>query len=190
MPSETGQHDSLVGRIVAVELQMFERVRTSEPSLCQERPEAFRSMRAMTHSVLSEETLRSYLADLERAAAEGRNLMTLKYARMGGQIPPLKDNPLIAEIVRIESRWMKELAERYPHVIRGGPDFENYLACELETYSDETIALYHRDVSQAVAEGRNLAEERYNWLFSRIGYGSIAEAERRARNMEERQDQS
>lgn len=180
MPEERVDKEALLKRIVEIELGMFERVRAAEPTRCQERPEAFKAMRTMTHSALSAETLAAYLEDLEKALAEGRNFMTLKYARMEGKIGPLKENPLIQEIVQIEQRWMSDLARRYPHVITGGPGFAPYLSAELETYSDKTLEYYFRDVSQAAAEGRNLAEERYDYLFQRIGYGSIAEAEERA----------
>ncbi|MFO8100916.1 MAG: DUF4125 family protein [Dehalococcoidia bacterium] len=175
----------LVTRIVELELDMFERVRTAEPSLCQEKPRTFKSMRAMTHSALSSETLQSYLDDLQQANMDGKNLLTLKYARMEDKMPPLKNNTLIGDIVKIEERWMQELALRYPRVIKGEAGFGNYLASELETYSDKTLELYFRDVSEAQNQGRNLAEERYNWLFERIGYGSLAEASARARESKE-----
>lgn len=171
----------LIEKIIELELNMFERVRTAEPALCQERPETFKSMRAMTHSALSEATLSSYLGDLEQAVAQGKNLLTLKYARIERKIPPLKEDPMIGAIVDIEDGWMQQLAEKYPHVVKGGPGFATYLASELETFSDRTLGLYFRDVSEADKEGRNLAEERYDWLFSRIGYGSITEAEEKMR---------
>ncbi len=175
----------LVSRIVEIELDMFERVRTSEPALCQEKPEAFKSMRAMTHSVLSKETLESYLEDLRQANMDGKNLLTLKYARMEGKIPPLKKNPIINDIVKIEENWMMELSLKYPRVIKGTPGFSTYLSSEFETYSDKTIDLYFADTSNAQKEGRNLAEERYNWLFGKIGYGSIVEANEKARKVQE-----
>jgi hypothetical protein len=183
MTEEKMDKETLLKRIVEIELGMFERVRAAEPSLCQERPEAFKAMRTMTHSALSPETLNSYLADLEQALKEGKNLMTLKYARMEGKIGPLKESPLIPDIVKAEQEWMTELARKYPHVVKGGPGFAPYLAAELETYSDRTLEYYFRDVRQAAAEGRNLAEERYNYLFRRIGYGSIAEAEEKAKQL-------
>lgn len=172
----------LMKQIVEIELDMFERVKTAEPSLCQERTETFKVMREITYSVLSAETLESYLDDLQKAKAEGRNLLTEKYARIGNQIPPLKVNPIINDIVQPESRWMSELSQKYPHIFRGGnAGFERYFSCELETYSDRTLELYFGDVSRAEREGRNLAEERYNNLFQQIGYGSIAEAEEKAK---------
>ncbi|MFO8010077.1 MAG: DUF4125 family protein [Dehalococcoidia bacterium] len=176
--------EELLKEIVELELDMFNHVRTSEPARCKENPETFRSMRSMTHSVLSTETLGSYLSDLHNARDEGRNLLTLKYARIDRQIPPIKENPAIEIIATVEERWMKELAERYSRVIKGGPAFRVYLASELETYSDGTLDLYLRDVLEAEKDGRNLAKERFDWLFERIGYGSIDEAERKASQAE------
>lgn len=132
----------------------------------------------MTHSVLSTETLESYLGDLNKAKVVSRNLLTEKYARMDNKIPPLKTNPTIDNVVKIEERWMKELSEKYPHTFKVGTSFKAYLSSELETYSDKTLTLYFKDVSKAEKEGRNLAEERYTMLFKQTGYGSIAEVER------------
>ena len=180
MPIEKGKRKELLDNIIEFEFDMFERVRTSEPSLCQEQPETFRAMRGMTHSVLSTKTLQSYFEDLQKAKAEGRNLLTEKYARMDNRIPPLKVNPLINDIVKVESGWMRKLSQKYPHSFAGGSGgFELYLSSELETYSDETLKLYFSDVSAAEKEGRNLAEERYTKLFQQIGYSSIDEMERK-----------
>lgn len=178
--NEGEKREELLNKIIEIELRMFEQVRTSEPSLCKDRPETFRAMRGMTHSVLSTKTLHSYLEDLQRAKAEGRNLLSEKYARMDNRIPPLKVNPLINDIVELESGWMRELSQKYPRSFRGGSgSFELYLSNELETYSDDTLQLYFADVSRAEKEGRNLAEERYTKLSQQIGYSSIDEMERK-----------
>ena len=173
---------NFIDKIVEIELDMFERVRTAEPSLCKDRPETFKVMRRITHFVLSTETLESYLGDLQKARAEGRNLLTEKYARMDKQIPPIKVNPAIDEIVKLEGRWMRQLSQKYPHVFKGrAAPLKSYLASELETYSDKTLELYLRDVSKAEKEGRNLAEERYTRLFQQIGYSGIAEVDERSK---------
>jgi hypothetical protein len=180
MTNERRNREELVDAIIKFELDMFEQVRTDEPSLCKDRPETFRAMRGMTHSVLSTKTLKSYLGDLQKAKAEGRNLLTEKYARMDNRIPPLKTNQLIDDIVKLEGWWMRELSQKYPQSFKGeSGGFELYLSSELETYSDETLKLYFGDVSRAEKEGRNLAEERYTKLAQQIGYGSIDEMERK-----------
>jgi len=180
MANENGNREALLNNIIKFELDMFEQVRTAELSLCKDRPETFKVMRRMTHSILSTETLESYLEDLHKAKAEGRNLLTEKYARMDNRIPPLKTNRLIDDIVKLESRWMRELSQKYPQSFKSGSgSFELYLSSELETYSDETLKLYFGDVSRAEKEGRNLAEERYTKLSQQIGYSSIDEMEKK-----------
>ena len=181
MSNEEKARAAILEEIIEIELDMFQRVRASEPSACQERPETFRAMRRMTHGVLSTETLESYLEDLKEAKAAERNLLTEKYARMQDLIPPLKFNPDIEDIVEIEARWTKELSQKYPHAFKGEPGFELYLHSELETYSDRTLELYFGDVSKADGEGRNLAEEGYAMLFQEIGLGSLAEVEVKAK---------
>ncbi len=166
----------LLDEIIKLELDMFVQVRTNEPSLCQERPDTFKAMRRMTHIVLSTNTLQSYLIDLQKAKPDGRNLLTEKYARMDGRIPPLKENRLIGDIVKIEKAWMRELSEKYPYSFNTGPgNFEIYLSSELETYSDETLKLYFADIDRAVKEGRNLAEERFAELSRQLGHIAIGD---------------
>ena len=183
MTSEKRDHQELLNDIIEIELNMFQQVKTVETSLCQERPEAFKIMRGMTHSVLSAETLKSYLEDLRKAKAEGKNLVTGKYARMQNLIPPLKFDPtiknIIENIVKTENYWMKEISAKYPCCLMGQiGNFEVYLRGELETYSDETLRLYFADIAKAEREGRNLAKERYDKLAKNLGYDSIDSMEK------------
>jgi hypothetical protein len=145
--------EELIGRIVTIELAMFSRVKAVEPAACQQMPETFRTMRRMSHSALSTDTLASYLQDLQSAVTQGRNLVTEKYARMDNLIPPINRNPLIKSIVALESFWLRDLHERFPLAVRCDGRFEVYALGELETYSDQTLALYFRDVESAVEAG-------------------------------------
>ena len=56
--------------------------------------------------------------------------------------------------------------------------FETYLAGELETYSDKTLALLYRDICDKKRKKINMAEEVYMVLAREQGYGSIREAEK------------
>ena len=111
---------------------------------------------------------------------QGRNLITEKYARMDNLIPPINRNPLIKSIVALESFWLRDLHDRFPLAVRCDGRFEVYALGELETYSDQTLALYFRDVESAVEAGRNLVEERYEYLYKGIGFASLDEVEQRA----------
>ena len=172
--------EALIGRIVEIELAMFSRVKAVEPAACQQMPETFRTMRRMSHSALSTDTLESYLQDLQSAVTQGRNLITEKYARMDNLIPPINRNPLIKSIVALESFWLRDLHERFPLAVRCDGRFEVYALGELETYSDQTLELYFRDVESAVEAGRNLVEERYEYLHKGLGFASLDEVEKRA----------
>ena len=57
----------ILDEIVAIELRMFMAVLTPGPSACQENPEALKLMRRGSFSVLSTETMESYLGDLQEA---------------------------------------------------------------------------------------------------------------------------
>jgi hypothetical protein len=174
--SQENRHRKILARIIELELDMFQKVRTSQPSLCQEHPNTFKAMREMNFIVLSLETLKSYLNDLKKA--KNRNLLTEKYARMNNLIPPLKNNPIIAKIVNIEKEWISELTKKYPFTFkRKASNFKNYLTSELETFSEKTLELFYNDLIKARTKGKNLTEERYLYLFKKMGYNSILEIE-------------
>jgi hypothetical protein len=177
--AERKEREELLKEIVDIELRMFLSVQTDIPSECQEQPETFKLMRKGSFQVLSTDTLESYLNDVQEALEEGRNLVELKYARIDNLLSCLNTNPIIDKIVEIESRWMKELAERYPLTFKGRAEYaaEIYLRSELETYSNNTLELYFKDTSEAAEAGRNLTEERYTFVFQQTGYESIEDVE-------------
>jgi hypothetical protein len=194
---ESGRQE-LIEEILDHEQAMFVTVPSRYPAPCQANLPAFRLHRAAQFSVWSLRTLRSYRDDLIRAAEQGRNLMTLKYARMANLIPCLHQAPetqeRIRRIVSVQVRWQKELASRYPRLLgRGRPlaeadgrgtaatSFSTYLRGELETYSEETLALLDRDVAGAEAAGWNLTEGIYRHLVRGLGYRSLEDAEERIR---------
>lgn len=180
MEAQENARKQLINTIVEKELVMFLNTpNEGGPASCQQRPEAFRLMRHMAHSVHENATLVSYLNDLTQAEASGRNFMIEKYARMGNQLPPLSTNPLIPLIAGAEAAWMAETAERYPRSLqsRGDDAFLNYISCELETLSDQTLDLYFEEVEAALENQRNLVEERHNFLCRQMGFASLADRE-------------
>lgn len=182
----------LVEKILDRELKMFLTVPTQQKASCQEHPDSFRDMRRAQFLAWSEETLESYLKDLQKAERDGVNLMTQKYARMDNLIPTLNDSPLIEKIIEIQYGWQKEMFERYPNLMGRGralssaedtafqTSFETYLSGELETYSDETLASLYRDVSERLEKGDNMTEELYSHMVKGLGYRSLEEAETNA----------
>jgi hypothetical protein len=186
---EEVQMNSILEKIIALELEMFLAVPTEGSCSCQEDPEAFQLHRRAQFSIWSEDTLQSYLNDLYRAKKNAINLMTIKYARMDNLLPAENRNPQIAQIVKIQSRWQKEMVEKYPHLMAGarhlsdtdspmhGTSFETYLSAELETYSDDTLALLHRDLTEYAKAGINGSEKIFAYLVKQLGYDSIETAD-------------
>ncbi|MBC8393603.1 MAG: DUF4125 family protein [Deltaproteobacteria bacterium] len=186
--------EKLIEEILDRELEMFVSVPSKYPAPCQSDPQGFRIMRSSHFSTWAEDSLASYLNDLKAAAEQGRNLMTLKYARMDNLIPKLHDNPLVENkidsIVSIQLKWQKEMAGRYPYLIGkgrqiedteatcGATSFTTYLRGELETYSEDTLACLYRDIIEAEEIGLNLTESLYLYMVKRLGYGSLEDAER------------
>jgi len=187
------QKKELIDRILTVELSMFLTVRTVGRAACQDHPEEFRQNRAAQFFTWSEKTLTSYLEDLMAAEEEGKNLMTMKYARMVNQIPCLNDDPLIEKIVAIQTSWQKDLVARYPclmgraRVIESRQDtdwqtsFETYLRGELETYSGKTLRSLYEDIQRYEQDHQNMNQRLYDFLIKDLGYESLDEAEKAAR---------
>ena len=189
-------------KIIEIEVEMFTSMKTDEPIPENSLP-AFKKMRWMTYSVLSDQTLDAWRKNLEQAKADGRNTMIEKYLMIAGEMPLPGEqdecccstaNPRleglkqkicadedICDIVEIENRWQEGIADKYPKSVKrqpdGGESFKNYLMCELHTWAPATVKLYHQDVKTAFGSGRNLAEERYDNLYASIGKVSLREVE-------------
>ncbi|MBK8595814.1 MAG: DUF4125 family protein [Holophagales bacterium] len=171
----------LVEEIVQHEWEMMMEMVAGRPELCQERPGTFRTMREITNSVLSPDTLRSYLGELRQARLAGRNLLDEKRALLEKPLPAPR-NAFVPRIVAIESAWMAELCERFPFTFRGAlSDFARVLECELSMLSDATVTLFYRDVLGAREAGRNLQRERYETFFRRLARGTLEEVEAKER---------
>lgn len=168
--------NSLVHKILDIEVDMFRRVPTGEEPSCRAHLENMKLHRRGQFSTWSVETCESYLEDLRRAEQKGVNLMTIKYARMDNLIPPYSDSPLIPQIVDRFVDWQKEMLRDYPNLMRGGrdiEDFSNYLRGELETYSDRTLELLRKDVESFAVAEENMSVAVYAYLAGQSGYDSL-----------------
>lgn len=120
------QRNEIMQRIIDLETEMFMSVNAEEAVPANTIP-AFKEMRRMTYSVLSDKTVALWLCDLETAKKDGRNVMTEKYALIGDQIPTLRDNPQIERIVDIEEKWMNELALNIHMLLKENGLMRNFL---------------------------------------------------------------
>jgi len=171
----------LVESILELEVNMFLRVPTGEEPSCRSDIENMKLHRSSQFAGWSIETCKSYLDDLERADQSSRNLLTLKYARMGNQIPQLSDSPYLTAICDQYVKWQTVIINQYPNIMRRGrniDDFRNYLCSELETYSDRTLEMLWKDIQSCCRSGRNLSLETYEFLAGQAGYSSLSDMEK------------
>ena len=174
----SNKNEKIITDIIDVEWSMFSTVNASEKSPCQEQEKTFRLMRWMSYSVCDEKVLEAILANVLEAKKKGRNLMTEKYGMMEGKIPLQNIHPITEKILTKEAEMMKEVAEKYPLTFQTKSEqFGNYAACEYATYSDDSLYLYHEMIERYESEKVNIVEERYNNLFKKLGYDSLADKE-------------
>lgn len=182
--------ESLINDIIEQELVMFLNTQNrGGTASCQENPDMFRLWRWMVFSVLSDQYLQSYCADLDDAKKNGRNLMTEKYARMENLIPCVSPNMgKVQKITAIERDWMKSLNENFPALFpQSLARFDMYFPAEMETLSERSLDLYQACVDAALRDGENLAYKRYTNMYARLNMGTLEELEAKKKAQLQRQ---
>ena len=198
----TAREDMIEG-IIESEWKMFQDVpNIGGRAVCQDDLKTFRIMRAGQSASWSDETLESYLNDLNEAEESGRNLLTEKYGRMMRStspseyariehlLPPVNPRAieLIEQIVKIVLGWEQELLEIYPYILkRGRPLFstedsfgvtsmETYLSGELATYSLRTLEVYLDHIQKEQSENINGSAITLLYMMKQYGFTSLEEA--------------
>ena len=203
--SVKNKHMELVNAIVEAEWKAFDEVKNEGGrASCQDDWNTFSKMRKSQYMTWSVEMIESFLADMNEAKAKGWNLITEKYGRMEASTAPEeyakiekslpqrddKTRAIVEEIVKIQVKFMEELAEDYPNVAKSArsihtyedsewnTSYETYLRGELLTYSEQTLALYGKYVVEHVNNEKNLAVEIMNNTAILYGYKSIDDLEK------------
>lgn len=197
---EKSSTDELVGKIVALEFEAFDKVENEGGrASCQDDFFTFDIMRKSQYMTWTRDMLIQYLYDFDRELKYGHNLITEKYGRMMESTAPLeyeklKENfPLITPekkqiietIVAIQVGWMEAFAAEYPklagkarsiHTYEDNPyntSYETYLRGEISTYSDKMLELYGRFIAGISKEGGNLAYRIMENTVHLYGYDSF-----------------
>jgi len=196
--------DSLIEKIVSIEWVMFQNVNNIEggTASCQKDKKTFEIMRIVQFISWQEDTLESYLNDLEDAQKTERNLLTEKYARMMESnspseyaqikhlLPPLDPEvpPLIEKIIEISRNWEEEVIKEYPFVTRRGRPVDSsddnelvtsiitYLRGELATYSKKTLSLYYDNLLALKSRNINGAKLILEETVKKYGYETLEKA--------------
>ena len=174
---------ALIDTIIGKEWDMFHNVSGEDRADCQNDYPVFEIMRRAQYEAWSGEALTCYLADLEAAAAEGRNLAREKYIRMmestdprgyeafRGELPELSERQreLVARIWEKMLAQTERMRQSYPVLALGGrplraadetdgwPSVETYQTGELMTYSEATLGALLAEIERLEAEGKDFA---------------------------------
>jgi len=196
------EKNELVQLLLSKEWEMFHNVNGDERSDCQDDYRGFVAMRKAMYDAWDEDTLRSYLADLENAEAAGINLAREKYIRMmehtaaedykafEHELPPVSAEKatIVAEIWEHMLGQTLKMHDKYPVLALGGrplrtgeerewPSIETYQKSELLTYSEATLACYLKNLKTLEAQGVDLAYKIQENTVKNLGYSSMDEAE-------------
>ncbi len=196
--------EKLIERIIELEWEMFQATQNAGGRAdCQDDRPTFEIMRSSQAKIWSDDTLESYLRDLELAESGGENLIAYKYGYMmettypdeyekiKNRLPAVSASKkaLVDEICSYHGNWTREAHSRYPRLAaRGRPaddktaggtwaSVSNYLRSELQTYSERTLALCLRDTGAAAERGENLAVSIPKNTAAAYGFKSLDEVE-------------
>lgn len=203
--AEVTEREQLIFDIASMEWEFFQQVHnTGGRASCQDDPDTFFKMRMSQWMVYSDEVLRSYQADLQAAAQEGRNPVFEKYARMmettypeeyeqiKAHLPEVskKKAAMVERLSQIHVEWDRWMLEHYPNIrangrvlttqednIADGSSSESYLRGEMLTCSDHTVELILKETENAYEKGDNLLKEIIANETAFYGYKSLEEAE-------------
>lgn len=203
--AQISKKEQLIFDIASAEWELFQLVQnTGKRASCQNDSDTFFKMRMSQWMVFSEETLESYMADLQSAAEGGRNLIFEKYGFMmettypeefeqiKAHLPVISKEAdrMIDEIAGIHVAWDKEVFCKYPNLRKNGRVFESsednilngsssesYLRGEYKTYSEKTLNLIYHEILSAHQSGENLLEQIILNEVRFYGYGSLEDAE-------------
>lgn len=183
MDDVTLKKQDLVDSILNAELDQFLSVTVDEVYSCQQAPDSFLLYRKAQFDTWDEATLASYLDDLYAADEEGINLMTVKYAYMGGQLDIPQDSYYLHAIVEQLFQWQISFFNQYPILKKGSrpldedskdsTSFKTYLTAELCTYSENTLRRLYEHIQQLVADSQNMSEMIYINTLKSYGYSSL-----------------
>ena len=177
--------DAYMNEIIETEWDMFQKTQNAGGrAWCQDDKVQFDANRRAQFDLWDEETLASYLGDLNAAKEEGLNPVTLKYAYMMEETAPeeyqlLKEHlpeistekkALIERMAEQTALWCEQFSKAYPKLSqRGRParpipeapgitSAKTYCRGELSTYSMETLQKLSAIYEQYEKDGINLFE--------------------------------
>lgn len=193
---EYNSKDELIDHIISEEYAMFSEVQNiGGRASCQDDYDTFYIMRCAQHSIFAENTLKSYLQDIEDAQKTRRNLITEKYSWMMEETDPAWfEEKLSPHLPRLSPRKMRlvesmtvtfmncyeDVKKQYPNMLawgrdpydnQGGASIRLYFSGELKTWSEGTLLLACQDIISHLEKHKNpvrMIYEKIMDFYSRV----------------------
>lgn len=193
---EYNTKDELINQIISEEYRMFSEVQNiGGRASCQDDYDTFYIMRCAQHSIFAENTLKSYLQDIEDAQKAERNLITEKYSWMMEETDPAWfEEKLSPHLPRLSPRKMRlvesmtvtfmncyeDVKKQYPNMLawgrdpydnQGGASIRLYFSGELKTWSEGTLLLACQDIISHLEKHENpvrMIYEKIMDFYSRV----------------------
>ncbi len=202
----------MIDKLISLEWKMFSSVNEGGPKAdCQEDPDTFYGMRYGQFSAWNDETVKSYLDDVEKATETGRNLAMEKYIHMMKSTQPSQYAILVErcvypndEQIELAEKITKKMIEQtvilhkeYPYVsgagrplyssadFRGFISVETYQKGELYTYSLHTLKALWDHLCTLEKNGQSLARNILENSVMHYGYKTLDDAEKAQRKYAE-----
>ena len=193
---EYNSKDELINQIISEEYRMFSEVQNiGGRASCQDDYDTFYIMRCAQHSIFAENTLKSYLQDIEDAQKARRNLITEKYSWMMEETDPVWfEEKLSPHLPRLSPRKMRlvesmtvtfmncyeDVRKQYPNMLawgrdpydnQGGASIRLYFSGELKTWSEGTLLLACQNIISHLEKHENpvrMIYEKIMDFYSRV----------------------
>lgn len=194
------QKSELIKKILEIEWQYFTKLNNiGGRADCQDNKDDFIIMRKSQWETFNEETLNSYLDDLNsmvnplfiKYAEMMKYNMPEEYEKIKDKLPIITDMKIkiVEKIMAIYMKWEEEFFEKFPNYANMGRplssssddemeiSIETYLKGELLSYSERTLEFYLKYIEEMKKKNINLAIKNMDNIAKYQGFSNSLEVE-------------
>lgn len=194
------QKSELIKKILEIEWQYFTKLNNiGGRADCQDNKDDFIIMRKSQWETFNEETLNSYLDDLNsmvnplfiKYAEMMKYNMPEEYEKIKDKLPIITDMKIkiVEKIMSIYMKWEEEFFEKFPNYANMGRplssssddemeiSIETYLKGELLSYSERTLEFYLKYIEEMKKKNINLAIKNMDNIAKYQGFSNSLEVE-------------
>lgn len=193
------QKNKLINKILEIEWQYFTKLNNiGGRADCQDNKDDFIIMRKSQWETFNEETLNSYLDDLNskenplfiKYAEMMKYNMSEEYEKIKDKLPIITDMKIkiVEKIMSVYMKWEEEFFKKFPNYANMGrplsssddeieTSIETYLKGELLSYSERTLKFYLKYIEEMEKKNVNLVIKNMDNIAKYQGFSNSLEVE-------------